>query len=243
MHRQPGLNSISYLYVSLVLFSQPAVHILLSCRSCQASSARILHLMYMQSCHVSVAMIPPRSRVLRTQKLKANLLRTHISEVFPLQPGVDQYIAMHAAPTAWNVFLVNFYLPSLFNFLAFCCCCCCVFVVVFFFFLVSFLFLFLKPLPSFYCVSSGQRKSGVGPKDKAGHPAHCYRSLMQVPVFEWSQNINGFQIVCQCASRLAFGDQECNSDVWKSVVKSVKYEIYCIGFRELLYKRGTISVQ
>ena len=38
----------------------------------------------------------PHSGELRTQKLKSHLARTQSLNVFPLKPGVGQYIAIHA---------------------------------------------------------------------------------------------------------------------------------------------------
>ena len=51
----------------------------------------------------------PRSGVLRTQKLKSHLLRTQSLKVLPLNPGVGQYIAIHATLTAREFFLAHFY--------------------------------------------------------------------------------------------------------------------------------------
>ena len=48
---------------------------------------------------------------LRTQKLKFHLVRTQSLKVFPLKPGVGQYIAILATLTARDFFLANFY-PS-----------------------------------------------------------------------------------------------------------------------------------
>ena len=42
----------------------------------------------------------PRSGELRTQKLKSHLLRTQSLKLLPLKPGVGQYMAIHAMPTA-----------------------------------------------------------------------------------------------------------------------------------------------
>ena len=53
----------------------------------------------------------PCSGEVRTQKLKSLLLRTQSLKALPLKPGVGQYIAMHAALTAKEFFLANFY-PS-----------------------------------------------------------------------------------------------------------------------------------
>ena len=53
----------------------------------------------------------PRSRELRTQKLKSHLVRTQSLTVLALKPGVGQYIAIHATLTARDFFLAYFY-PS-----------------------------------------------------------------------------------------------------------------------------------
>ena len=45
------------------------------------------------------------------QKLKSHLLRTQSLKVLPLEPGVGQYVAMHATLAARDFFLANFY-PS-----------------------------------------------------------------------------------------------------------------------------------
>ena len=45
------------------------------------------------------------------QKLKSYLVRTQSLNVLPLKPGVGQYIAIHATPTARDFFLAYFY-PS-----------------------------------------------------------------------------------------------------------------------------------
>ena len=50
----------------------------------------------------------PRSGELRTQKLKSHLVRTQSLNVLPLKPGVGQYIAIHATPTARDFFLAYF---------------------------------------------------------------------------------------------------------------------------------------
>ena len=55
--------------------------------------------------------IRPRSGELRTQKLKSHLFRTQSLKFLPLNPGVGQYIVMHATLTAKDFFLANFY-PS-----------------------------------------------------------------------------------------------------------------------------------
>ena len=44
----------------------------------------------------------------RMQKLKFHLFRTQSLKVLPYKPGVGQYTAMHATPTARNFFLANF---------------------------------------------------------------------------------------------------------------------------------------
>ena len=53
--------------------------------------------------------LSPRSGELRTQKLKSHLVRTQSLNVLPLKPGVSQYIAIHATPTARDFFLAYFY--------------------------------------------------------------------------------------------------------------------------------------
>ena len=52
-----------------------------------------------------------RSGELRTYKLKSHLFKTQSLKVLPLEPGVDQYIAIHATPTARDFFLPYFH-PS-----------------------------------------------------------------------------------------------------------------------------------
>ena len=64
-------------------------------------------------------------------KLKSHLLKTQTLKVLPLNPGVGQYIAMHATLTARDFFLANFY-PS-----------------------GQFTCIFPKLLPSFSCVTCG----------------------------------------------------------------------------------------
>ena len=56
-----------------------------------------------------MSLTPPRSGELRTQKLKANLMRTKSLNVLPLKPGVGQCIAIHATFTARDFFLAYFY--------------------------------------------------------------------------------------------------------------------------------------
>ena len=48
-----------------------------------------------------------RSGELRMQNLKSHLLRTQSLNVLPLKPGVGQYVAIHATPTARNFFLIS----------------------------------------------------------------------------------------------------------------------------------------
>ena len=47
--------------------------------------------------------------MLRTQKLKSPLLRKQSLKVLSFQPGVGEYIAVHATLTARDFFLTNFY--------------------------------------------------------------------------------------------------------------------------------------
>ena len=89
--------------------------------------------------------------------LRSHLLRTQSSKVLPLKPRLGQYIAMHAMPTAKNFFPADFYLPS------------------------PFTFIFSSISPKVFLCNAG---SWVGPQNKIGHPAHCYRWLMKVPMFE-----------------------------------------------------------
>ena len=51
----------------------------------------------------------------RRSERKTHLLRTQSSEVLPLKPGVDQFLAMQASPTATDFFLANFYPPGPFT--------------------------------------------------------------------------------------------------------------------------------
>ena len=51
----------------------------------------------------------PHSGEQRTQKLKSKLVRTLSLNVLPLKPGVGQYTAIHATPTARDFFRANFY--------------------------------------------------------------------------------------------------------------------------------------
>ena len=57
----------------------------------------------------------PRGGELRTQKLKAHLVRTQSLNVLPLKLGVGQYIAIHATLTARDFFLAYFYPSSPFT--------------------------------------------------------------------------------------------------------------------------------
>ena len=63
--------------------------------------------------------------------LKTYLLTTWSLKLLPLQPGVGQYIAIHAMLTTRGLFLANFYHSG------------------------PFTYSFPKPLPSFSCVSCG----------------------------------------------------------------------------------------
>ena len=63
------------------------------------------------SLHLDIAAAPFHSGELWTRKLKSHLLRTQSLKILPLKPGVGQYIAIHATPTARDFFLANFY-PS-----------------------------------------------------------------------------------------------------------------------------------
>ena len=52
------------------------------------------------------AVLEPRIRDQRMQKLKFHLVRTENSSVLPLKPGVGQYIAIHVTLTARDFFLL-----------------------------------------------------------------------------------------------------------------------------------------
>ena len=95
--------------------------------------------------------------VLQTQKLKTHLLRTQSSEVLPLRPGMGQYIAMHASPTANDLFLASYILllhsPAFFSNIS----------------------------PEFFLLAVVTAGSCVGPQNKIGHLAP-HRQLIQVPV-------------------------------------------------------------
>ena len=90
----------------------------------------------------------PRSRELRTQKLKSHLMITQNLEVLPLKPGECQYIAMHATLTARDFFLVNFYPSGPFT---------CIFSQN-----------LSRVFPVLAVANTG---SCVGPQNKIGHPA------------------------------------------------------------------------
>ena len=51
--------------------------------------------------------LSPHSVELQTQKLKSHLVRTKSLRVFPVKPGVGQYIAIHATLTARDFFLIS----------------------------------------------------------------------------------------------------------------------------------------
>ena len=91
-----------------------------------------------------------RSGELWKQKLRSHLLRTQSLKVFPVKPGVGQYIATHATLTARDLFLANFYPSSLF----------CIFSQN-----LSGVF------PVLALANTG---SCVGLQNKTGHPAHSY---------------------------------------------------------------------
>ena len=91
-----------------------------------------------------------RSGELRTQKLKFHLVRTQSSNVLLLKRGVGQYIAIHAALSARDFFLADFY-PS-----------------------GPFTCIFSKTSPDFFPVLAvANTGSCVGPQNKIGHPAGC----------------------------------------------------------------------
>ena len=90
---------------------------------------------------LKVSLNGPRRGELQTQKLKSHLVRTHSLNVLPLQPGVGQYIAIHATLTARNFFLAYFYTSG------------------------PFTCIFSKTSPDFSSVGC------VGPQNEIGHPA------------------------------------------------------------------------
>ena len=76
----------------------------------------LIPLYYLLSCSYAESYYSfPRSGELRTQKLKSHLVRIQSLNVLPLEPGVVQYIAIHATPTARDFFLAYFYSSSLFT--------------------------------------------------------------------------------------------------------------------------------
>ena len=84
----------------------------------------------------------------RTQKLKPHLVKTQSLNGLPLEPGVAQYIAIHATLTARDFFLANFY-PS-----------------------GTFTCIFSQNLSRFFlCWLWLTHGSRVGPQNKIGHPA------------------------------------------------------------------------
>ena len=91
----------------------------------------------------------PCSGELRTQKLKSHLITQSLS-ILTLEPGVGQYIAIHAMLTAMDVFLANFYPFG------------------------PFTFIFSTNSPEFFlCWLWLTYGSCVGPQNKIGHPARC----------------------------------------------------------------------
>ena len=92
----------------------------------------------------------PRSGELRTQKLKSHLVRTQSLNIFPLKPGVGQYLAIHATLTARDFFLAYFYTSG------------------------PFTSIFSKTSPEFsLCWLWLAYGSCVGSQNKMGHPAGC----------------------------------------------------------------------
>ena len=100
---------------------------------------------------ISIPFVGPRSGELWTQKLKSRLSSTQSLKVLPLKPGVSQYIARHATPTAMD------------------------FSVLISTLLVHSPAFFPKPLSCFSCVAVGNTGSCVGSQNRIGHPAHRYR--------------------------------------------------------------------
>ena len=97
-----------------------------------------------------IALLLPRSRELRTQKLKSHLLRTQSSHVLPLKPGVGQYITIHATLTARDFFRAYFY-----PFGPVTCIC------------------FQNLSRFFLALAVANTGSCVGPQNKIDHPAGC----------------------------------------------------------------------
>ena len=84
----------------------------------------------------------------------------------PFKPLAGLCIAMHAMPTARDIFLANFYFSSPFT-RGFCVC----------------LFLFENFSQVFPVLAVANTGSCVGPQNKTLYPARRHRQLMQVPVF------------------------------------------------------------
>ena len=94
----------------------------------------------------------PRSGELRTQKLKSNLVRTQSSKVFPLKPGVGQYIYYsHTCLAYCQGFLPCLFLPFRYIHLHF----------------------FSNLSRFFLCWLWLTHGSCVGPQDKICHPTGC----------------------------------------------------------------------
>ena len=101
-----------------------------------------------------------RRGIRRTQKFKTRLFRTQSSILLPLKPGAGPYIQpglLHLRPGISSLLI---FLP----------------------FLSIHLHFLSKPLPSFPVSAVANTGSFVGRQNKIGHPACCYRQLMQVPV-------------------------------------------------------------
>ena len=81
-----------------------------------------------------------------------------LKKVLPLKPKIGQYIDMYATLTARVFFRANFYTPGPFTYL----------------FSPKNLY---RILPVLAMANAG---SCVGPQNKIGHPARCYRRLLQV---------------------------------------------------------------
>ena len=92
----------------------------------------------------------PRSRELRTQKLKSHLMRAQSLKVLLLKPAVGHYIAMYATLTARDFFLPNFYPSGPFT---------CIFSQK-----------LSRDSPVLAVANTG---SCVGPKNKISHPVGC----------------------------------------------------------------------
>ena len=124
--------------------------------------------------YLGVYLLAPRSGELRTQKLWFYLLRrTQSSKVLSLKPGVGRYIAIPVTPTARDFSLVNFYPCGSFT---------CIFRNL------SWVFPVLAVANTGCCVD---------PQNRIGHPAHCYRQLIQAAVLR----AHGIQIsskTCVC---------------------------------------------